>query len=101
MEIFIIALMLGLIPASVALHKGRGFFGWWIYGSALFIVALPHALLIKTNAAELERRAMESGDAKKCPHCAEIVKADANVCKHCGRDLPAASVQQGESVRTA
>lgn len=101
MEIFIVALMLGLIPASIALHKGRGFFGWWIYGSALFIVALPHALLIKANATELERRAMETGDAKKCPHCAEMVKADAHVCKHCRRDLPAAAAQQGGSVRTA
>lgn len=26
-------------------------------------------------------------DSKKCPHCAEKVKAEARVCKHCGRDL--------------
>jgi hypothetical protein len=25
--------------------------------------------------------------AVKCPHCAEWVKAEAKVCKHCGRDL--------------
>lgn len=24
---------------------------------------------------------------KKCPHCAEFIKADAKVCKHCHRDL--------------
>jgi hypothetical protein len=24
---------------------------------------------------------------RMCPHCAEIVKADAVVCEHCGRDL--------------
>ena len=24
---------------------------------------------------------------KKCPHCAEWIKPDAKVCKHCGRDV--------------
>lgn len=24
---------------------------------------------------------------KKCPHCAEFIKVDAKVCKHCGRDV--------------
>ena len=29
------------------------------------------------------------GDAnnKKCPHCAEWIKAEATACKHCGRDV--------------
>ncbi len=26
-------------------------------------------------------------DTKKCPFCAELVKVEARVCKHCGRDL--------------
>lgn len=26
----------------------------------------------------------------KCPHCAEFIKAEAKVCKHCGRDVAAA-----------
>jgi len=30
-----------------------------------------------------------SVSTKKCPHCAELVKTEATVCKHCGRDLPA------------
>jgi hypothetical protein len=29
------------------------------------------------------------GQVRKCPFCAELVRPEANVCKHCGRDLPA------------
>ncbi len=47
MEIAIVAALLGLIPATIAHKKGRRFAPWWLYGFLLFIVALPHALLLK------------------------------------------------------
>jgi hypothetical protein len=28
---------------------------------------------------------------KKCPHCAESIKTEANVCKHCGRNVVVAA----------
>jgi hypothetical protein len=46
MEILIIAVLLGLVPAYIAQKKGRSFVGWWIYGALLFIVALPHAIIM-------------------------------------------------------
>ena len=43
-----LALLLGLIPAAIAQGKGsRAFFGWWFYGAALLIIAIPHALLMQ------------------------------------------------------
>ena len=31
---------------------------------------------------------LSSGNLRKCPHCAEFVKPEATVCRHCGKDLP-------------
>lgn len=88
MEILLIAVLLGLIPAVIARNKGRSFVGFWIYGFLLFIVALPHALLMKTDAKALEAQQLSAG-GRKCPYCAEIIKAEASVCRFCGREMPA------------
>jgi hypothetical protein len=44
LESVFIVVVLGLIPAAIARHKGRNFFLWWLYGSVLLIVAIPHAV---------------------------------------------------------
>jgi len=52
MEIFIIAVLIGLIPASIASRKGRSFGLWWLFGALLFIIALPASLLIRGKDRE-------------------------------------------------
>jgi hypothetical protein len=47
LEFLVIATLIGLLPAYLAQQKGRSFGLWWIYGALLFIVALPHALVMK------------------------------------------------------
>jgi hypothetical protein len=58
MGILIFAVLLGLIPAYLAQKKGRSFGLWWLYGALLFIVALPHALIMDPfpNSEEAMKR---------------------------------------------
>lgn len=42
----IVAVFLGLIPATIAKNKGHSFGLWWFYGWALFIVAFIHSLCL-------------------------------------------------------
>lgn len=83
------AAVIGIIPGSIAFHKGRDFFLWWAYGILFFIVALPHALLIGHEEKSLEAKQLSDG-MRKCPSCAELVKKEAVVCRFCQRDLPPA-----------
>jgi RNA polymerase subunit RPABC4/transcription elongation factor Spt4 len=88
MELLVVAVVIGLIPAAIAQSKGRSFVAWWVYGAALFIVALPHALLMKSDLQGIDQQRLQSGDSRKCPFCAEIIRREAVVCRYCGRDLP-------------
>jgi hypothetical protein len=86
--LLLVAALLGLIPAKIAESKGYRFGVWWLYGSLLFIVALPHSMFLPREAGELEKERLASGKSRKCPFCAELIKAEATVCRFCSRDVP-------------
>jgi hypothetical protein len=87
MGFILVAILIGLIPAAVAASKGRNFMAWWFYGAAMWIVAMPWSLMLKPDRRAIEARELSGGDTRKCPHCAEIIKAEAKVCRFCGRDV--------------
>lgn len=85
--IFILA-MCGIGAAIVASNKGRSGFGWLLIGFLLGPIGFILSLVVSKNTAVLEESAVLSGESRKCPYCAELVKTEAKICKHCGKDLP-------------
>lgn len=72
-----VAAVIGLLPAYVAHRKGYSFWLWWLFGFALFLLALPWSVIMKPNPATRRR----------CPLCRTTIDARARVCPQCGRDV--------------
>lgn len=86
MIIILVAIVIGLLPASIAAAKGRNFVLWWIYGAALFIIALPHAIFAKSANTLIDSQQAAAGNVQ-CPTCAEWIRPEAKICRFCGTKL--------------
>jgi hypothetical protein len=92
---FILAVFLGLIPAAIAHKKGENFFLWWLFGAALFIVALPYAM--KRDKALRDRTVANRG-MTQCTCCSREISAKASACPGCG--APVVPLGQVDQVQT-
>ena len=82
---FILAILVGVYASS----KGRSGIGFFLIAILLSpLIGFIIALIVDPVQASVEARALETGDVKKCPYCAELVKSEAKVCKHCHKDIP-------------
>ena len=86
MEIVVGLILIGLIPGVIARSKGRSFLQWWVYGTILFVAALPHVMLVSSLPREQSDGAPNDG-LRPCPYCAEMIKRAAIVCRYCGRSV--------------
>lgn len=86
MDWIALALLLGLIPATVAANKGHNFIVWWVYGAVMFVGALPHAVLTPRDVEALDLRMAREGYGR-CPACAEMVRKRAHRCRYCHESL--------------
>jgi len=86
LKTFVLALLLGLVPATIAHSKGKDFVLWWVFGTALFIVALPAALLaLDETSTEVSLSPNKAKSPPKvCPKCGVINLINSTQCEACG-----------------
>ncbi|CAM4208457.1 zinc ribbon domain-containing protein [Vibrio neonatus] len=81
---FVLSIFCGVYASS----KGRSGFGFFLLAVLLSpIIGFIGALIASPIQSKVEEKAIGSGDLRKCPMCAELVKAEALLCKHCGSKL--------------
>lgn len=69
-----ILILFGIICGVIADQKGYNFVVWFVVGIFLNVLALIFLLL---------RENIKEADSIECPHCAEIIKRKAKICRYC------------------
>lgn len=88
------ACLFGAIAMTIAKGKGRGAGSWFFIGFLLGPFGLIWSLVVGKDIEALEHSQLHDGSLKKCPYCAELIKPEAVICKHCGRDQPKVEIAQ-------
>ncbi len=98
MDFFVTWLLVGLISAIIAARKGHSGCGWFGMGILLGPFGLIMALLTPENPDNVRKIARAAHKWKKCPYCAERIRAEARKCRYCGETFDSG---EGEKIAPA
>lgn len=89
MAIILFWLFFSFCVGAFAQHRGRSGGGYGLLALLISpLIAFIVVLALGPNREGIESDAISSGAMRKCPHCAELVKAEANLCRYCHSELP-------------
>ncbi|MFC1621423.1 hypothetical protein ACFL2G_03865 [Candidatus Omnitrophota bacterium] len=79
-------LQVALPVASPEMYIGKA--GQLMYISIAVIVSIVVGIVMFLIILTLPNKSKTVDKTKKCPYCAETVKIEAKICKHCDKELP-------------
>jgi predicted amidophosphoribosyltransferase len=79
------------IIVSAAIYQGKGGspVTGGLIGALLGPIGVVLALVTKPNPVAIEQQQLAAGQAKKCPHCGEMIRPEATICRFCHQPVEA------------
>jgi hypothetical protein len=85
---FVTWIILSILCGVYASGKGKSGFGYFLLSVLLSpLIGFIAALITKEDTAKIEKKEISKGGKRRCPFCAELIKSEAIVCKHCSKDI--------------
>lgn len=89
MDVVLLWTILAVCVGIVARARGRSGLGWWLFSMFLTpLLGFIMVALLPSRKPPAPGGETPTPDTHvKCPDCAEFVRMEARVCKHCGCKL--------------